>query len=187
MSSVLVQDSESGEKPIYFVSKVFWGAELRYQKIELLAPTVVIPARKLLPYFQSHKIVEKTNFPIKQVLCKPDIAGRMVVWSIELSEYGIQFLPRGSIKSQILADFVVELTSPSGEATPHVWLLSVDGSSNLKGSGAGVVLEGPGDFLIEQSLRFEFKASNNQAEYEALIARMVLAKEMGAENLRAKS
>jgi len=61
-------------------------------------------------------------------------------------------------------------TSPSEEGTPHVWLLSVDGSSNLKGSGAGIVLEGPGDLLIEQSLRFEFKASNNQAEYEALIA-----------------
>jgi ribonuclease HI len=68
-----------------------------------------------------------------------------------------------------------------------VWLLSVDGSSNLKGSGAGVILEGPDDILIEQSLRFEFKASKNQAEYEALIAGMILAQEMGAENLRAKS
>jgi len=56
----------------------------------------------------------------------------------------------------------------------------------MKGSGAGVILEGPGDVLIEQSLRFEFKASNNQAEYEALIAGMNLAAEMGAENLRAK-
>jgi ribonuclease HI len=87
----------------------------------------------------------------------------------------------------VLADFVVELTSPILEQAPFVWLLSVDGSSNLKGSGAGVVLEGPDDILIEQSIRFEFKASNNQAEYEALIAGMTLAQEMGAENLRAKS
>jgi len=57
----------------------------------------------------------------------------------------------------------------------------------LKGSEAGIILEGPGDILIEQPLRFEFKASNNQAEYEALIAGMNLAAEMGAENLRAKS
>lgn len=49
------------------------------------------------------------------------------------------------------------------------------------------MLEGLDDILIEQSLRFEFKASNNQAEYEALIAGMTLAQEMGAENLRAKS
>jgi hypothetical protein len=104
----------------------------------------------------------------------------MVAWSIELSEYDIQFILRGSINSQVLADFVVELTSPSKETTPHVWLLFVDGASNLKGSGAGIDLEGLDDLLIEQSLRFEFKASNNQAEYEALIARMTLAQEMGA-------
>jgi hypothetical protein len=148
---------------------------------------VVTTARKLRPYFQGLKIVVKSNYPIKQVLGKPDLAGRMVAWSIELSEYDIQFLPRGSIKSQVLADFVVEFTSPVQEAVPYAWLLSVDGSSNLKGSGAGVVLEGPNNLLIEKSLIFKFKVSNNQDEYEALIAGMTLAREMGAENLRAKS
>lgn len=111
----------------------------------------------------------------------------MLSWSIELSEYDIQFAPRNNIKSQVLADFVVEFTSPIQESLPHVWLLSVDGSSNIKGSGAGIILEGPGDLLIEQSLKFDFKASNNQAEYEALIAGMLLAQEMGAKNLRARS
>jgi hypothetical protein len=85
----------------------------------------------------------------------------MVAWSIELSQYDIQFLPRGNIKSQVLGDFLVEFTSPIQEEVPHVWLLLVDGSSNLKGSGAGVVLEGHNDLLIEKSLRFEFKVSNN--------------------------
>jgi len=66
-------------------------------------------------------------------------------------------------------------------------VLSVDGSSNQQGSGAGVILEGPNGVLIEQSLCFAFKASNNQAEYEALIAGMLLAREMGARNLLAKS
>jgi hypothetical protein len=78
----------------------------------------------------------KSNYPIKQVLNKPDLVGQMVAWSIELSEYDIQFLPRGSIKFQVLANFVVELTSPIQEEAPHVRLLSVDGSSNLKESGA---------------------------------------------------
>jgi len=149
ISSVLVQDYDVGEKPIYFISKVFRGAELRYQKIELLALTVVITARKLRPYFQSHRIIVKSNYPIKQVLGKQDLAGRMVAWSIELFEYDIQFLPRGSIKSQVLANFLVELTSPVNEEAPHVWLLSVGGSFHLKGSGAGIILEGPGDLLIE--------------------------------------
>jgi len=187
ISSVLVQNSDTGEKPIYFISKVFRGAELRYQKVELLALFVVITARKLRSYFQSHQIVVKSNYPIKQVLRKPDLAGRMVAWSIELSEYDIRFLPRGSIESQVLADFLVELSSPLHEETPRVWILSVDGSSNLKGSGAKIVLEGLSDLLIEQSLIFEFKASNNQAEYEALIVGINLAQEMGEKNMRAQS
>ncbi|MCI66804.1 gag-pol polyprotein [Trifolium medium] len=63
--------------------------------------------------------------------------------------------------------------------------MSVDGASNLRGSGADVVLEGPDGVLIEQSMRFEFRASNNQAEYEALIAGIRLAIEMGVKELRA--
>jgi len=66
-------------------------------------------------------------------------------------------------------------------------MLSVDGSSNQHGSGAGIVFEGPNGVLIEQALRFAFKASNNQNDYEALIAGMLLAKEMGAQSLVAKS
>jgi len=183
MSSVLVEDSEAGERPVYFVSRVLKGAELRYQKIERLALAVVVTTRKLRSYFQGQRIIVKSNYPIKQVLGKPDLAGRMVTWSIELSEYDIQFIPRGSIKSQVLADFVVELTLPiQTEEAPHIWLLLVDRSTNLKGSGAGVVLEGPNDLLSEQSLKFKFKA-----EYQALITGMNLALEMGAENLRAKS
>jgi len=80
MSSVLVKDSDTGEKPIYFVSKVFQGAELRYQKIERMALAVIATSRKLCPYFQSHKIVVKSNYPIKSVMSKPYLAGRMVAW-----------------------------------------------------------------------------------------------------------
>ncbi|XP_027356898.1 uncharacterized protein LOC113866216 [Abrus precatorius] len=59
-----------------------------------------------------------------------------------------------------------------------MWNLHVDGSSNRLGSGAGVILEGPNAFAIEQSIQFGFKASNNQAEYEALLVGLRLAKEM---------
>jgi ribonuclease HI len=114
-------------------------------------------------------------------------AGRMVAWAVELSEYDISYTPRGSIKSQVLADFVLEMTSLPPEENTAPWTLSVDGASNLRGSGAGVVLEGPDGKLIEQSLRFAFRASNNQAEYEALIAGMKLAKEMEVPDLKVKS
>jgi len=84
----------------------------------------------------------------------------------------------------------VELSLGSTQQEVEVgsqWVLSVDGSSDQQGSGAGVVLEGPNDLLIEQALKFVFKASNNQADYEALIVGMLLAKEMGARSLLAKS
>jgi len=130
-----------------------------------------------------------TDLPIQKVLKKPDVAGRMVKWVVKLSEFDIRYEPRGPIKGQVFADFVVELSSgvaPS-EGSAFRWVLSVDGSSNQQGSGAGVILEGPNGVLIEQSLRFAFKASNNQAEYEALIAGMLLAREMGARRLMAKT
>ena len=125
-----------------------------------------------------------TDLPIQKVLKKPDVAGRMVKWVVELSEIDIKYEPRSPIKGQIFADFVVELSSQAArvEGDDFRWVLSVDGSSNQQGSGAGVILEGPNGVL-----RFAFKASNNQAEYEALIAGILLAKEMGARVLMAKS
>jgi len=130
-----------------------------------------------------------TDLPIQKVLKKPDEAGRMVNRAVELSEFDIRYEPRGPIKGKVFADFVVELSSgaASPEGSVFQWVLSVDGSSNQQGSGAGVILEGPNGMLIEQSLRFAFKASNNQAEYEALIAGMLLEREMGARRLMAKT
>ncbi|XP_068497711.1 uncharacterized protein [Phaseolus vulgaris] len=90
---------------------------------------------------------------------------------------------------KVYADFVVELSSAAThqEGAGFKWVLSVDGSSNQQGSWAGVILEGPNGLLIEQTLQFAFKASNNQIEYEALIAGMLLAKEMDVKGLLAKS
>ncbi|GAU32570.1 hypothetical protein TSUD_218280 [Trifolium subterraneum] len=145
-----------------FSSKTLRGVETRYQKIERLCLAVVITARKLRQYFQSHQVIVKTDYSIKNVLRKPDLAGRMVAWSVEFPEFDITYVPRGPIKSQALADFVLEMTDPPSEGEAHPWTLSVDGSSNLRGGGAGV------------------------AEYEALIAGMKLAKEMEVQELKVK-
>ncbi|RDY02452.1 hypothetical protein CR513_14085, partial [Mucuna pruriens] len=105
----------------------------------------------------------------------------MVAWSIQLSEFDISYESKGHIKAEALADFITKMTAGSLEAkTSGGWLLSV------AGSGTGVILEGPNGVLIKQSLHFEFKASNNQAEYEVL-AGMRLAKELEAKVLTAKS
>jgi len=106
-----------------------------------------------------------------------------------LFEFYIHYEPGGSIKGHVYADFVIELAfgGPHPDPRSFQWILSVDGSSNQQGSGVGVILEGPRGLLIEQSLKFAFNASNNQAEYETLIAGMLLYQELGAQNLLAKS
>ena len=60
----------------------------------------------------------------------------------------------------------------------------MDRASNVKGSRAGIILEGPSNITLEQALKLNFKASNNQVEYEALIVGLKLAKEVGAKKLR---
>jgi len=113
----------------------------------------------------------------------------MVRWAVELSKFDVQYELRGPIKGQVYADFIVELSlaATHQEKADFRWVLSVDRSFNQQGSGDGVILEGPNGLLIEQALRFSFKASNNQVEYEALIAGMLLANEMGTNRLLAKS
>jgi len=189
ISSVLVQEQDQVQKPIYFVSKVLQGPEVRCQALEKATLAVVFSARRLRHYFQSFTVVVMTDLPILKVLQKPDVVGRMVRWAVELSEFDVQYEPRVPIKGQVYANFVVELSSADAhqEEANFRWVLSVDGSSNQQGSGAGVILEGLNELLIEQALRFAFKARNNQAEYEALIVGMLLAKEMGAQSVFAKS
>ncbi|RDX60270.1 hypothetical protein CR513_61598, partial [Mucuna pruriens] len=67
------------------------------------------------------------------------------------------------------------------------WTLSVDDSSNQKGTGARIILKGPGRVLVKQSLCFNFQASNNQVVYKALLTRIRLAKEVGVGVLVAMS
>ena len=153
---MLVQEQDQVQRPIYFVSKALQGPETRYQSLEKAALAVVFSAWRLRHYFHSFAVVVMTNFPIQKVLQKPDVAGRMVRWAVELSEFDIRYKPRGSIKGQLYVDFVAELSlGVDQEADPgSKWSLSVDGSSNQQGSGAGIVLEGPNGLLIEQALRF---------------------------------
>jgi len=190
ISSVLVQEQDQTQKSKYFVSKVLQGPEARYQALEKAALAVVFSARRLRHYFQSFTVVVMTNLPIRKVLQKPDVAGRMVRWAVKLLEFDVQYEPRGPIKGQVYVDFVAKLSLGSArqeEEASFKWVLSVDGSLNQQGSGVGIILEGPNGLLIEQALKFAFKASNNQVEYEALIAGMLLAKVMGARSLLAKS
>ncbi|GJW52210.1 reverse transcriptase domain-containing protein [Tanacetum coccineum] len=107
--------------------------------------------------------------------------------------YDIQYRPRTAIKGQILADFIVErpeeespdelMTEP--EEVPEPWTLFTDGSSCIDGSGAGLILTNPEGVEFTYAMRFTFEATNNEAEYEALIAGLRIAEQMGVKNLQA--
>lgn len=101
----------------------------------------------------------------------------MIVWLIELSKFKIKYQTKDLVKAQCLNDFVAEL-STNTEPKSKWWRLYVNGLSNKKGSGAGVIRESLDEVILEQSLRFKFETTNNQAEYEALLAKLRFAKEV---------
>ncbi|GKV18246.1 hypothetical protein SLEP1_g28653 [Rubroshorea leprosula] len=187
VSSVLLREENKNQKPICYVSKVLQGAEQKYPLVEKAFFALVCAARKLRAYFQSHQIVVYTDFPLRKILQKPKLSGRLIGWSVELSEYDLKFQPRTTIKGQVVADFLVECISTTvKEKTPEhpVWVLYVDRAANVEGSGAGAVLLGPDGFKSEHALRFKFQTTNNAAEYEALIYGLKLASELKVQSIQ---
>ena len=106
----------------------------------------------------------------------------MVAWSIELLEFKIQYEPHGPMKTQFMVDFLEEFTG-NDTTTPDWWTLYVDSASDVKGSEVGIILEGPNNITLEQALKLNFRALNNQAEYDALIVGLKLAREVRAKKL----
>ncbi|GAU51986.1 hypothetical protein TSUD_417870, partial [Trifolium subterraneum] len=133
ISAVLIRETEQGQKPVYFVSRALQGPELRYLQIEKIALAVIMAARKLRYYFLAHSIIIRTDQPVKQLLARPDMVGRMLKWSLELAEFDISFESRKALKAQVLADFVAEMTT-STTSEKNKWTIFVDGSSNSQGS-----------------------------------------------------
>ncbi|XP_065041591.1 uncharacterized protein LOC135675241 [Musa acuminata AAA Group] len=111
----------------------------------------------------------------------------MLRWSVELSEFDIQYSPRNAIKAQVLADFISELTpedcADGRRDTDRAWTLHVDGSAITGAAGIDLVLRSPIGETYERSIRLQFPATNNEAEYEALLHGLRLALEMQVDNL----
>uniref|UniRef100_A0A2N9FBB1 Uncharacterized protein n=1 Tax=Fagus sylvatica TaxID=28930 RepID=A0A2N9FBB1_FAGSY len=179
VSAAIVREDCNVQKPVYYTSKTLDGAESRYLPLEKLAFALVCSSKKLPHYFQAHTMIVLTEQPLKAVLRSADFSGRISKWGAQLGAYDINYRPRTSIKGQVLADFIAEFTP--AEMGPmwvnHVssvqrmegWKLYIDGASNSRGSGLGVVLTAPQGQMMELAIRLGFPASNNVAEYEALL------------------
>jgi len=99
INSVIVQEQDRVQKLVYFMSKVLQGLETRYQVNEKAALAVIFIARQLRHYFQIFTVIVMIDLPILKFLQKPHIAGHMVCWAIDFSEFNVQYEPRGPIKS----------------------------------------------------------------------------------------
>ena len=160
-------------------------------------------SRKLVHYFRAHTINVLTDHQLKLLLRKADFSGRMAKWAVELGEFDIKFQPRSAIKGQILADFIAEFSveisqdivpiQPAVSTTTDLpedlwelidhWTLFVDGASNVRGAGMGIVLITPNGLALEQAIKLEFTASNNDSEYEALLAGLRRALELQIQDI----
>nr|GEX60679.1 reverse transcriptase domain-containing protein [Tanacetum cinerariifolium] len=160
INAVLMTKRDRVPTLVYFVSRALQTPELNYTSMEKLVLTLVYAAKCLRRYFQAHLIVVITNQPIKHVMSRLDVAGLLQKWNVMLGEHNITYRSQTSMKGQILVDFLIE--NPD-EAPPEAlvietpqepWTLFTNGSSCVDGS-----------------------------EYEALIASLRIATQMGVHNV----
>ena len=164
------------------MSKSLHEAEVRYLPLEKTILAVVLGTRKLPHYFQAHTVVLLTQLPLKTILRSTDYTGRVAKWGTILGAFDIKYMPHTSIKGQVLADLVAEFTEPQIEELQSagnmdeklvgtifqyclpVWEVYVDGASNQKGSGIGLVLISPEKVIIEKFLRLDFEAKDERMQ-----------------------
>jgi hypothetical protein len=102
---------------------------------------VILTRRKLRHYFESHPVTVVSSFPLGEIIQCREASGRIAKWAVELMGETLSFAPRKAIKSQVLADFLVEWTDTQLPTTPiqaELWTMYFDGS--LMKIEAGVAL-----------------------------------------------
>jgi hypothetical protein len=100
------------QRPVYYVSEVLHEAKTRYLETHKLLYVVLVASRKLRHYFQAYRVVVVTSFPLRAILHNANATSNIAKWAAELAEFQLDFQPHHAIKSQVLADFIVEWMPP---------------------------------------------------------------------------
>jgi hypothetical protein len=114
-TTLVVERAEEGhtypvQHPVYFISEVLGPSKKKYPQVQKLLYAVLLTARKLRHYFDDHKVIVVTGFPIGDILHNKEAIGRIAKWAYELGAHDIEFRPRTAVKTQALVDFVSEWT-----------------------------------------------------------------------------
>jgi ribonuclease HI len=188
---IVVERSEDGhalpvQRPVYYISEVLSETKACYPQVQKLLYAVVHARCKLRHYFEAHPVTVLSSFPLGEIMRNPDVASRITKWSVELMGETLAYAPRKAIKSQILADFVAEWTDtqlPPPQIQAECWTLYFDGSVMKTGAGVGLLFISPLGEHMRYTVRLHFLASNNMAEYEALLCGLRIAIETGIKRL----
>ena len=107
-SLVLVRVDSGVQRSVYYMSKSLHEAKVRYLPLEKAILAVVHAIRKLLHYFQSRTVVILTQLPLRSLLRSADYTGRIAKWGMILGAFDIKYMPRTSVKGQVLSNLVAE-------------------------------------------------------------------------------
>jgi ribonuclease HI len=191
VSAALVQEQDregtTRQCPVYYVSEVLTTSKCNMTELEKIAYAVVMASRKLRHYFEAFKVRVTTDRRLGELLRNPEASVRIAKWAAELSKYHITFEPRTAIKSQVLADFIVDWTGPARqqeEPSQKVWTIHCDGTWCHAGVGAAAIITSPTGVKHRYAARLSFalefdRYTNNIAEYEAVILGLHKLKALG--------
>jgi hypothetical protein len=122
--ALVVEQAEEGhaylvQNHVYFIREVHEPSKIKYPQVQKLLYAVLLTTRKLHPYFDDHKVIVVTAFPIGDILRNREIVGRTAKWACELRAHDIEFRPRATINTQALVDFISEWTKYEVPKTPN--------------------------------------------------------------------
>jgi ribonuclease HI len=181
VSAALVQEQNregtTRQCPVYYVSEVLTASKCNMTELEKISYAVVMASCKLRHYFEAFKVRVTSDRGLGELVRNPEASVRIAKWAAELSGYHIIFEPRTTIKSQVLADFIVDWTRPitqQDEPAEKVWTIHCDGAWCHAGAGAAAVITSPIGVKHRYAARLSFalesdRCTNNVAEYEAII------------------
>jgi ribonuclease HI len=152
-----------------------------------LAYALLIIADELSHYFQTHQIKVHTSSTLGEILNNREATGKITKWAIELYMYDIVYKPRTAIKAQALSDFMAEWTkiqTPAKEKELEYWTINFNGSLQVQGAAAGILVASPKGESLKYVLQMHFPASNNAVEYEALLHDLRIAMTLGIHRLK---